>query len=351
MKHAYVRNGAYYCQFTNPLNGKRIQKKIGDSESEAKANLDALLSAYGLGSESGDGSLNAIIPTTSIGCGWEIAYQLYYETHISDYRQTWQDQLSLILNRLNDTNNLNDVADYEYKHIQTFINCYKHNLKGATVNKYLQVVSAFFDFCIKMKWIEDNPCANVKGQDEEESDPYHFSDEDLSILFDRENKYTDWWTFLLETGIRACDAKTFTQSNFIVQDRMYVQFKQHKHGSKAKSIKLPLTKKAVKIVEGSGKVIFPECYRWLNRKGYSGHYNGFLVQSQKLMRELLGGKGNPDMMRIEHHTFRHTFAINNLNAGMPKEVLQTLLGHSTMTTTEKHYANWITDVSLNKWVE
>ena len=351
MKYTIIRNGVYYAQLTNPLTGKRIRKSLGRDRDEAKRTLGALLKQYSLGSESGDGSANVLMSHKPIGCGWEVAYQSFYDAHISDYDAGWRDQLSLILNKLNESNNIDDVSDYNYKDIQAFVNKLKKELKPGTVNKYVFTIRRFFEFCIRMSWIKENPCRFIDRLKESTQDAYHFSDSDLKVLFDKPNRYTDWWTFLLETGIRACDAKSFTQSNFIVQDRMYVQFKQHKHGKKAKSIKLPVTKKVVKIVENAGDALFPECHKWLNRKGYSGHYNGFLVQSQKLMRELLGGNNNPDKMRIEHHTFRHTFAINHLNAGMPKEVLQTLLGHSSLMTTEAHYANWMSNDSLSEWVK
>ena len=52
---------------------------------------------------------------------------------------------------------------------------------------------------------------------------------------------------------------------------------------------------------------------------------------------------------INLHTFRHTYAHNMLNKGVPKEVLQTLLGHRSIKTTEI-YANWIRKEELERWV-
>ena len=52
---------------------------------------------------------------------------------------------------------------------------------------------------------------------------------------------------------------------------------------------------------------------------------------------------------INLHTFRHTYAHNMLNKGVPKEVLQTLLGHRSIKTTEI-YANWVRKEELEKWV-
>ena len=47
--------------------------------------------------------------------------------------------------------------------------------------------------------------------------------------------------------------------------------------------------------------------------------------------------------------FRHTYAHNMLNKGVPKEVLQTLLGHRSIKTTEI-YANWVRKEELERWV-
>ena len=52
---------------------------------------------------------------------------------------------------------------------------------------------------------------------------------------------------------------------------------------------------------------------------------------------------------INLHTFRHTYAHNMLNKGVPKEVLQTLLGHRSIKTTEI-YANWVRKEELERWV-
>ncbi len=60
----------------------------------------------------------------------------------------------------------------------------------------------------------------------------------------------------------------------------------------------------------------------------------------------------PDFVRknnINLHTFRHTYAHNMLNKGVPKEVLQTLLGHRSIKTTEI-YANWVRKEELERWV-
>jgi len=51
MKYTFLRNGVYYAQYTNPLTGKRIRKSLGKDKVKAKAKIDALISAYSLGSD------------------------------------------------------------------------------------------------------------------------------------------------------------------------------------------------------------------------------------------------------------------------------------------------------------
>ena len=68
--------------------------------------------------------------------------------------------------------------------------------------------------------------------------------------------------------------------------------------------------------------------------------------------EHLQSNFEPDFVRknnINLHTFRHTYAHNMLNKGVPKEVLQTLLGHRSIKTTEI-YANWVRKEELERWV-
>jgi len=41
------------------------------------------------------------------------------------------------------------------------------------------------------------------------------------------------------------------------------------------------------------------------------------------------------------HRLRDTFAVDLLEKGVPMEELSKLLGHTSIRTTEKHYAKWV----------
>ena len=90
--------------------------------------------------------------------------------------------------------------------------------------------------------------------------------------------------------------------------------------------------------EDADKLVFPELSSDQQRK-----------YSRRRVQEVF----EPHVVRekfINLHTFRHTYAHRMLDRGMPKEVLQTFLGHRSIRTTEI-YANWVKSMELEKWIE
>jgi integrase len=64
-------------------------------------------------------------------------------------------------------------------------------------------------------------------------------------------------------------------------------------------------------------------------------------QLRKLFKlaDIRNADGTPK--RCHPHMLRHTFAVRNLESGMPLEEVSTLLGHSSIRITEKYYAPWV----------
>ena len=73
-----------------------------------------------------------------------------------------------------------------------------------------------------MEWINLNPFLGFKAiKDARNMVRYFFSDDDLSIIMDNADKYHDFYTFLLNTGIRKTDAFTLKpkhiRNNYLVK--------------------------------------------------------------------------------------------------------------------------------------
>lgn len=52
--------------------------------------------------------------------------------------------------------------------------------------------------------------------------------------------------------------------------------------------------------------------------------------------------------RITPHVFRHTFATRAIEAGMPPQVLKTILGHSSLSMTMDLYSHVLPDIKADE---
>ena len=143
------------------------------------------------------------------------------------------------------------------------------------------------------------------------------------------DKYHDFYTLLLNTGIRSTDAFTLKPKH--IQDNYLV--KQMNKTGDWLNIPLPATVQQILEKRMSSEFIFNELQTSFQRRKCTEH---------------LQSSFEHDFVR-KNNINRHTYAHNMLNKGVPKEVLQTLLGHRSIKTTEI-YANWVRKEELEKWV-
>ncbi len=185
-----------------------------------------------------------------------------------------------------------------------------------------------------MEWLDRNPFRTVKYvKDDIPTQRYFFTTKDLTLIMQNPGKYIDFFIFLLKTGIRSTDV--FNLSPEHLKGNSVVK-QMNKTGD---WLNIPIPTDCIDILNkrNNHSLYFPELQTAFQRKICTKH---------------LQSNFEPDFVRtnnINLHTFRHTYAHNMLNKGVPKEVLQTLLGHRSIKTTEI-YANWVRKEELEKWV-
>ena len=212
-------------------------------------------------------------------------------------------------------------------------------LKPSTINKEIQYLKRFFRYCQDMEWIERNPARALKLMKAPPSHQrYTFSDDDLELILKSGNKHIDFYLVLLYTGLRASD--TFYLQRKHIQDG-YLHIQMHKTRD---WLHVPLNHKALSVLiprldlaTNENDFIFPEYQSEKQRR--QSRWQLQAMFEREMVRE----------KKIALHTLRHTFAHQMLAKGMPKEVLQTFLGHRSIRTTEI-YANWVNKVELIKWL-
>ena len=185
-----------------------------------------------------------------------------------------------------------------------------------------------------MEWIERNPFLSIKYvKPDNLSQRYYFTDEDLSDIMENAEGYFEFFTFLHQTGIRSTDAFNLKPEHL---QGSYIVKQMNKTGD---WLNIPISEQAIEIMRGriNNELIFHELQTAFRRR---------------ICTHNMQSNFEPDFVRknnINLHTFRHTYAHNMLNKGVPKEVLQTLLGHRSIKTTEI-YANWVHSKELERWV-
>ena len=105
---------------------------------------------------------------------------------------------------------------------------YCPTLSPKTYNQELQIFIRFFNHCIELGWLENNPFTLVKPLKEKpKGERYYFRENDLKLLFNLFPQYTDIYNILLHTGLRFTDA--YTLCPLSVQNG-YLTLQMHKTG-------------------------------------------------------------------------------------------------------------------------
>ena len=201
-------------------------------------------------------------------------------------------------------------------------------------NRILAFIKRFFNHCIDMEWIVHNPFRVVKPFKSHANKPrYYFTSKDIDSIISDPGCFHDLYYVLLHTGIRSTDAFTLTSNDI---HGKYLKLKMNKT---REYLHVPLPSHVLDVLAPrmANLRLFPRLQSERQRRNCVKHLQGLF---------------HADFVRqnnINLHTFRHTYAHNMLNKGVPKEVLQTLLGHRSIKTTEI-YANWVRNEELERWV-
>ncbi len=228
--------------------------------------------------------------------------------------------------------------DRAYNKYQSNLDDYIPKLTPKTINSELNILKRFFNYCIDMEFIESNPFRLVKALKIPIKERYFFSDNELNMIIENADKFKAFYEVLLFTGIRPTDCYKLAKKH--LQGR-YLTLRMNKTGNR---LSIPLSNHVISILEGLSKQC--ESDETLLFKAFKSD------RQKKNCVKTMQSNFTADFVRknnINLHTFRHTYAHNMLNKGVPKEVLQTLLGHRSIKTTEI-YANWVRKEELERWV-
>ena len=263
---------------------------------------------------------------------------LKYERKLSkNTYESYRYNLIKICNFFN-TNNILVLTDDD---IRLFLYNSKESAKSNA--HYLTVLKSFFAYMLDLGRIKVNPCECIKSPKLEKRLPKFLTEEEVNKLLNiRCVKPIDYRNkamleLLYATGMRISELLNLELSNIYLED---ASVKVMGKGSKERII--PMGDITIKYLS-----LYIKEYRNFILKSKQSefvfvNYNGSKMSRQgffKILKQLCEQTGIKK--EISPHIIRHSFATHLLNNGADLRIIQELLGHENITTTEiySHVSN------------
>jgi integrase/recombinase XerC len=217
---------------------------------------------------------------------------------------------------------------------------HERNNKKSTIARKLASIRSFLQFCLKRRWLEDNPARVVATPRQEKHVPSFLSEDEMSHFLDlpqnsdrvlvlRDKALLE---LLYATGIRVGELVGMNVGDINFADRLIIV-----KGKGKKERLLPFGKKA----EESLRAYIPR--RELVNKGRIEeeplflNFRGRRLSARSVERIVDKYIRRAALRRkISPHSLRHSFASHLLSRGADLRVIQELLGHESLATTQKY---------------
>lgn len=234
----------------------------------------------------------------------------------------------------------------------------KLGLEPSTQARYLSALRTFYNFLQQESYVRANPCENLEAPKLPKSLPKYLSPKEVDLLFkqvyaSRDYRLIAMLEVLYATGLRVSELVSLRKADLREQGQFLLV-----KGKGGKERILPLTSVAQQSLE-----------RWLEEEGLPTVSEGTPLsapqaQSQAKVRKTGKKGGSPfifpsrgslghitrerfgqqlkllavaaglNRSKVSPHVLRHSFASHMLEAGADLKTIQSLLGHSDITTTE-----------------
>ena len=226
---------------------------------------------------------------------------------------------------------------------------YKKN-KKSTIARKLSAIRSFFRHLIKHGIIQNNPAELIHTPKQEQTIPAYLTVDDMFRLLD--SIKTDSrlglrncaiFETLYSTGIRVSELAGMNVFNV---DFTRSMIRVLGKGDKERIV--PIGDKALRAIKAYRDKLHRETDLQIEGDGplFLNKNNGRLAPRSiaRILDKLV--KECSLLIRVSPHALRHTFATHMLDAGADLRVVQELLGHKSLSTTQKY-----THVSIDRLME
>jgi integrase/recombinase XerC len=218
---------------------------------------------------------------------------------------------------------------------------HKRKLSRSSIARHLSALRSFFKFLMREGVLTANPARSVATPKREKHLPAVLQVADIALLLEQPDTETPlgtrdraWLELLYASGLRISELTGIDIDDLELRARLV---KVRGKGSKERIV--PFGSKAADALREWLKV--RRCHD--EEQPLFVNYRGERITARSV-RRLFEGYVRDAALRagVSPHTLRHSFATHLLNAGADLRAIQELLGHASLSTTQKytHLADW-----------
>jgi integrase/recombinase XerC len=233
------------------------------------------------------------------------------------------------------------LADVDHVFLRSFlVELHKKKKSKASIARKLAAIRSFFQFCLMRGWMEGNPAKSVATPKQERHVPSFLSESEMSKFLDmprtdnllglRDQAILE---LLYASGIRVSELVGINMEDISPDEKLIrIRGKGKKErlvpfgGKAGESLSFYLKPRSLLLMERGGD----ERALFLNRSG--GRLTSRSVE--RIVAKYI--RFTAVRRKISPHSIRHSFASHLLSRGADLRVIQELLGHESLSTTQKY---------------
>ena len=264
----------------------------------------------------------------------------------------YKNDYALLLTFLGQERELNDIVREDLNVCIGELSKLKR--KSTSINRFISSVRTLFSYCHKFNYISVNPALSLKTVKISKLMPRFMTESEVDTLCNLPEKNELLWEsrdkalfeMLYSSGCRVSELAALKISDFNGGiGRAVVRGKGNKDrivyfGNAAQKAFLEYLKDRKKVIVEKGLDPKEVQNVFVNQKGSALTTGGI----RYILSRYTGVEGTKH--HINPHAFRHTFATQLLSNGCDVRVVQELLGHSSISTTQRY-----THVTTEKLIE
>jgi len=216
---------------------------------------------------------------------------------------------------------------------------YEKNQKKSTVARKLSAIRSFLQFCVRKNWLEENPAKAVATPKQEKHVPSFLTEEEMANFLDlpQGDRFLDLrdkaiLELLYATGIRVSELVGMNLDDISFDERLI-----RVRGKGKKERLVPFGRKAEESLTFYLRARALMIKTDIREKSVFLNFRGERLTSRSVERIVDKYIYQTAVKRkITPHSLRHSFASHLLSRGADLRVIQELLGHESLATTQKY---------------